>query len=683
MNIRFPRRLVPGLLLAGVATVGLVRAEKMNLDRIAPPPADQPIPTLDFFREPLLQAPAVNPAGTHVAAIIASGEDHTGLMVYSLKTQQKETLTFTGERDIGNARWLGNNRVMFDISLRKTGGSGLYASDVGALSSPFPLLQFVGVTVVAIPPGDRTHPLVRISADSMVTGRQAEVVVLNTDIRTGKIQDFTQQSSGGDKFTEAEEDNARHIIGRNPFLATATRFDLSYFADKEGRLAFGTSSTDGVLELFRLAGGRWEKCPADLEEVQVVDCGDNPGELVVVGQRGGGKPRPLQVIDGATGATKMVLRQDPAYDFNGYLYRDPGSHNIVGAMSDGSGPEFLWFTEAYRNLQKAVDQIFPGMAVRIIGGDDAGRMVLLSTFSDRQPPIYNWVDLEKHTAGLITNSRPWIDPKRMRRMGMIKYKTRDGRKLDAYLMMPAGATKQNPPPLIVLPHDNAEQRSVWGFDPEAQFFASRGYAVLQPNYRGSAGYRWMFPTEDDWDYRKMREDVADATRLVAGSGLVDSHRIAIMGTSFAGYLALAGAAFEPDLYQCAIAVSPVCDWAKTMEDLKFSQYRDFTYSRLMRKLGDPRQQAEKFDAISPLRHAGSIKAAVLIAYGEFDSSSAISQMKEIASTVRRNQVPADTISYLNEQHGVHYLEHQVNLYDQTVAFLGAHLGSAKSAPAAR
>ena len=127
-----------------------------------------------------------------------------------------------------------------------------------------------------------------------------------------------------------------------------------------------------------------------------------------------------------------------------------------------------------------------------IQGNDAQNIFLVATYSDRQPVRYSWVDLDKHTGGLIKDSMPWIDPKRMRPESAIKFKTRDGRELDAYLTLPAGASKKNPPPLVVVPHGGPWLRENWGFDREAQFLASRGYAVLKPNYRGSYGYDWMF-----------------------------------------------------------------------------------------------------------------------------------------------------------------------------------------------
>jgi dipeptidyl aminopeptidase/acylaminoacyl peptidase len=393
----------------------------------------------------------------------------------------------------------------------------------------------------------------------------------------------------------------------------------------------------------------------------------------VLGPRQDNQPRPLEVMEAATGKVVEVLVQDKAYDANAWLYRDPVSHNIVGAIYDRAGPHVVWFSEAYRNLQKLVDGLFPGQVVRIIGNDEAGKMVLLRTFSDRQPSIYSWVDLEKHTAGLIKNSAPWIDPKRMQPMSAIKFKTRDGRQLDAFVTMPAGASKQNPPPLVVLPHRSSGWQDSWGYNDEVQFLANRGYAVLQPNYRGSTGSSWMFPTDDEWAYRKMHEDVTDATKAFAASGLVDRNRVAIMGTNFGGFLALSGAAYEPGLYRCCVAISATPDWARNISDFKRSKFSDAWFTRMVRKLGDPKKDPEKWDAISPLRHADQIRGPVFYATGEYDDSIDLSGMKDLASAVERNHLQVESKTYANEASGVRHLSNKVDLYSRIEAFLTKNL----------
>jgi dipeptidyl aminopeptidase/acylaminoacyl peptidase len=470
-------------------------------------------------------------------------------------------------------------------------------------------------------------------------------------------------------------------VSRYPVLKKETGGDYQYIADREGKLAFGCKIQDGHLSLHQLVGDTWQQCPEDLEEIAVFDAGDNPGEIVVRGERKDGKPRPLEVMDATSGKVLNVLWQDPAYDFNGWLYRDPKTNRILGAIGEKSGPYSVWFDEGMRNLQKTLDKMFPGQVVRIIGNDEAGKVFLIVTFSDRQPPIYSLVDLEKHTAGMFKNPMPWIDPQRMQPMGVMKFKTRDGKQFDAYVTLPKGATKQNPPPLVVLLHNNGAPEGgyfvndTWGFNAEVQFLASRGYAVLQPNYRSSPGCSWMYPEADEWAFRKMHEDVTDATKALIATGLVDRNRVAISGIRFGGYLALCGVAFEPSLYRCAVAVSPVCDYGKLMEDQKYFKNRSPYYARMCLKLGDPKNDPERFSAMSPLKHADDIRVPVLISEGEYDQSVELGMAADLVSAVKQKGIPAESIKFLNESAGVRDLDHRVELFERIESFLAKNMGA--------
>jgi dipeptidyl aminopeptidase/acylaminoacyl peptidase len=667
--------MLPVCILGAIAATAFA-ADKLDLSRITPVPAGEQIPVQDFFRLRALQDPTVNPSGTHIAALVGGLDDHTSLMVYDLKTQKDEYIGARGDSDIDSVRWLTDDRLNYRISVMKLGGFIMAGARVGSLQNSYPILQNFNGALIAVPPNDRTHPLISVARGSEVTGQYGEVMSVNAAMETGKFLDLSGGGAliGGKALHDVSEDNVLHIYKHYPTLKTPDGFDLQYLADKEGQLAFGATSTNGQLSLFRLAGDNWEKSPVDLEENQIIGCGDKPGELVALGARKDNKPRALEIIDGATGQVVDTLFQDKAYDCNAWLYRDPVSHLIVGAIYDRAGPHVVWFDEGYRTLQKMVDALFPGQIVRIIGNDEVGKMMLISVFSDRQPAVYSWVDLQQKKAGLIGNSMPWIDSKRMQPMNVMKFKTRDGRQLDAYVTLPAGASKQNPPPLVVLPHRSSGWRDTWGYNAEVQFLASRGYAVLQPNYRGAgSGTSWMFPTEDEWAFRKMADDVTDATKTIIASGLIDRNRVAIMGTDFGGYIALSGAAFEPGLFRCAVAVSAVADWGKLIDDYRHNKFSGPYFTRMVYKLGDPKADPEKWDAISPLRHADQIRCPVFVAWGEYDSPLNISGMKDLASTVERNHIATESVSFLNEAEGVRHIGHKVELYTRIEAFLAKNL----------
>ncbi len=676
MNLRPQIRRALGAAVLSTLLAAVASAEKFDLSRVTPVPATEPIPVQDFFRPRLLQEPRLNQAGTHIAAIVTAGEDKHQLLVYSLKTQKFETVGGAGDKDIYEAYWLNNSRLIFSLSKQKMYGLGLLATDVGSLGRGYPLLQYCGSQLIAVPLKDQLRPLVWNRYDALSSNPvDLGAAIVDSSIQTGSLIDLTRASSSGSDLMDARDNNLKHIVTRYPVPRPGITY--GYQADREGRLAFAFTSDNGDVAMSRLVDNRWEKCPVDLEQIDVVGHGDEPGQVLVVGPRQEGKPRALQLLDAATGQLGQVLLQDQEYDFDGWIYHHPVNRQILGAVFQRNGPRVVWFSEEYRKMQKALDGFFPGVVVRIIGSDEAQNLFLIATFSDRQPTIYSWVDLEKRTAGLFKNSAPWIDPQRMRPMSIIKFKTRDGHQLDAYLTMPAGASKQNPPPLVVLPHGGPRVRDTWGFDGEVQFLASRGYAVLQPNYRGSTGYRWMFPEEDEWDFRKMHDDVTDATKAMIASGLIDGRRVAIMGGSFGGYLAVSGVVNEPDLYRCAVTLAGVFDWEQLIKDKKFDQYESPTYRRMLRKLGDPKQQPEKFEAISPGRHADRIKVPVFVSGGKDDQTVEIEQSKRLIAALERFKIPHETYIVGEEGHGMAHLSKRVELYTRIEAFLAKNLPPAK------
>ena len=663
------------------ATELISGANNYDLSRVTPVPANEQIPVVDFFRPLALQRPELNRSGSHIAAIVTVEADHHDLLVYERETQKVQRIGGIGDKDIGQFWWLNDSRLMFRLSTWKLYSLGMLAADLGKFNEAYPLLQFYGSQVIAVPTDNNLLPLVWNRYDGLDDSRKdLGAATINPDISTGKYINLLGANAVWSDAVIARENNEKHIVSRFPLPGPGV--GAGYLADKDGRLEFAFTIQDGVETMHRLVDNHWEKCPVDLDRIDVIDCADEPGQLVVLGPRQVGKPRALQLMDGATGQLGRVLLQDEAYDFygeglsEGRLYRDPSSHRILGATYERNGPTAVWFDEGYGKLQGIMERFFPGVVVRILGSDAAQKIFLVVTFSDRQPAIYSWVDPEKRSAALIKKSAPWIDPNRMRPMSIISFKTRDGRKLDAYLTLPAGASKENPPPLVVLPHGGPWVRDSWGFDGEVQFLASRGYAVLQPNYRGSNGYGWMFPWEDNWDFLKMHDDVTDATRAVIKSKLIDGSRVAILGTSFGGYLALTGVINEPSLYRCAVTIAGVSDWAQQVKDKKYYQFDSGTYGYFLRKIGDPDKDVEKFDAISPGRHVDRIRVPIFVAHGKEDEIVDIGQSKRLISELKKYNVPYESLLASEEGHGMAHLKNEVELYTRIDAFLAKNLASA-------
>jgi dipeptidyl aminopeptidase/acylaminoacyl peptidase len=662
------------LSLALAAGVPGLAAPQLDLDRVTPVPADQPIPTQDFFRPRVLTQPTLNRAGTHIAAVITAGEDKHQLYIHDIANEKFEVLGDGGAREIYNVSWLNDSRVIFHVASRKMYGLGLLAANVGNLDRAYPVRQYSGSSLVSIPLKNPLFPLVWNRYD-FETGFDEGVAIINTNITTGTMVDLTAAGRSSGSYSAVLDQNLKTFKSNYP-KPTGSALTYGYMTDKEGELAYCFRSDQGNLSLLRLEGGKWVPCPVDLEEIDVLGNANEPGQLLVRARANDGKPMPLRFMEAATGKLGDVVLQDAAYDFNGWLYYNRPTGDVLGASFHKSGPRMVWFNEQYAALQKILDDMFPKQVVRIRSNDDKHQVFLVATSSDTHPESYHWVNLQTRKAGIFRNSAPWIDPQRMQPMKILSFKTRDGHKLDAYLTLPAGASKENPPPLVVLCHGGPWARDLWGFDGQVQFLAHHGYAVLQPNYRGSTGSVGRFPADDEYDFIKMHHDVTDAVKTVAASGIVDKNRIGIMGGSFGGYLAVSGVAHEPGMYRCAVTNAGVFDWALQLQAQKFNQYDAPSYGRMIKKLGDPKRDVAKYEAMSPIRHVANIRAPVFVAGGKDDQVVEIQQSRKLINALEQHKVPHEKYFAGGEGHGMAFLKNEVELQDLVLAFLDKNLKAA-------
>jgi dipeptidyl aminopeptidase/acylaminoacyl peptidase len=677
----WPKNVRPAAALALLILLpcAALAADKIDLERVAPVPADQPIPLQDFFRPLLFRRPVLNATGSHFAALVDTGRDHTALLICDLEKSSIRVLQGSSNKDISSLAWLDEQHLLMDMTADKQYASGVFIANATDLDDNYSVENYSATALVGVPKDSPMKPLLWIYRNAYDDGRDMGVRQIDARKRLGRNRD-----SDGSALANKDQDDfsaygtSASIVKSYPGPPRGEVAD-DYMADKDGNLAFLTTVKSGVFTLYRLADNRWQKCPVDLDDLVIIAAGDQAGELIVAGPREEGKPRPVQRLDAITGKLGEVLLQDKAYDLtNSSVYRHPATKNVIGLWFERSGLQTAWFDENYRTVQKILAGYFPGQIVSILGSDREQNRFFVSSYSDRQPVTYYVMDLKARSLKLVKCAAPWIDPKRMQAMNIFKFKTRDGHQLEGYLTLPAGASKQNPAPLVVLPHGGPHVRDAWGYNGEVQFLASRGYAVLQPNYRGSPGYTWMFPG-DLWAFRKMHDDVTDAVKAAKASGLVDPGRIAIMGGSFGGYLALCGAAFEPDLYRCAVTVAGVFDWEQMLREKKQDRYSDAAFGIYLRALGDPKTEQEKFAAISPLRHVDQVRIPVFVAHGKDDPVVDADESRRLIAELEKFHVPHEVLLVGGEGHGMDNLDNQVKLYGRIEAFLAKNLAPTTAA----
>lgn len=325
-------------------------------------------------------------------------------------------------------------------------------------------------------------------------------------------------------------------------------------------------------------------------------------------------------------------------------------------------------------LRQALQKAFEGNELRFISRSADGSKAIVFVQSDVAPGEYLLFDTQTKKASMLRAARRWIDLKKMRPKEPIALQARDGLPLKGYLTRPAG---NGPHPLIVLPHGGPHGvRDVWSFDWEAQLFASRGYAVLQVNFRGSGGYGMDFEAAGyrQWGAR-MQDDLTDATRWAIDQKIAPADRICIYGASYGGYAALMGAAREPKLYRCAIGYAGVYDLEMMFRsgDIPGSKL-GMSYLNLV--LGN---DAAELQARSPVALASAIEVPVLLIHGKEDWRADYKQATRMKAELERLKKPVEWLSLRGEGHGVYDDATRLQVYEGILKFLDAHLGARQTA----
>jgi dipeptidyl aminopeptidase/acylaminoacyl peptidase len=656
----------------GMATVA---AAALELDRLDPVPADRPIPIQDFFRPAVFSSPQLNPAGTHVAALSSGGSDGYQLIVHDIEAGESRVVEGVGSMDVTSFRWLGNDRIAFHTVTDRQRQGALLAVNEKGRSRPYPLIQGGGVYIIGVPLDERESPVAWVNANG-VTDTQGEVVVLDTAVDSATIVDTTGNEVPQGAYEQIVEQNRRAVKSHVTLLGFGA--SASYQPDAEGRLSHAIVTNDGLESLHAWNDGKWTRSPVDLETMTVHGAGIDHGQVLVSLNRFDGEVSPVHLMNAATGELGAEILRDSAYDFTGWIIRHPGNGALVGLGYHRTMPTFVWFDEGYRAVYNMLKSSFPKKIVQIVSVDDAASVFIVGVYDDRTPISYHIANLTERTVGPLKTSRPWLDENRLSRVSMIKFKTAEGHRLDAFITLPRGVSASNPAPLVVLPHSGLGLNGQWsrdtlGYHAMAQFLASRGYGVLQPNYRGTPGTNWMFPEADQWDFLKMHDDVTRATQTALKTKLFDPERVAIMGDQFGAYLALSGAVHEPDLYRCVVGMNGRYDMVEVMRELRFNLHSSGPVNRLNYKLGEPGKNREKFRQISPINFVDQMKAPMLVTQGRDNPSLHRLESRRLLGALDRADVPHDSIFTEREGWGELDLENRMEVMAKIEQFLARNL----------
>jgi acetyl esterase/lipase len=397
------------------------------------------------------------------------------------------------------------------------------------------------------------------------------------------------------------------------------------------------------------------------------------GSSMLLATSAGAETARLVRIDLASGGTE-VLAGDPAADIAGVkIHPDTREPQIVSVQK--ARTEYLILDESVAADVAAIRALHPGDP-SIQNADDADRVWLVGFTNDAGPVPYYAYDRQTGASQFLFEHQPQLSRYQLAPMEPFSYTARDGLTVHGYLTFPPNSARSQLPAVLNV-HGGPWARDRWGFGPEAQWFANRGYLCIQVNFRGSTGYGKAFINAGDREWgAAMQDDLSDAVAHVIAQGWADPARIAIYGGSYGGYAALAGATFTPDLYRCAVDIVGPSNLITLIETIP--PYWAPLIAQFHRRVGDPEKDKDFLWSRSPLSAADRITIPLLIAQGANDPRVKQAESEQIVAALEKAGIDHDYMLFPDEGHGFAKPENRLKFYAEAERFLAKHLGGLAS-----
>ena len=630
-----------------------------------------------FFRAPDIESTALSPSGRWLAMTTAIRGSRIGLVVFDLKEWKLERVAaLFVDADVDDAGWVNDEQLIFSIGDRQRGGGdqrwwpGLFS--VPRAGGPFRTLVKVDDPFLTSRTGPGREPLSpKHELLHVPSGGGNEVLI--GEWRFNGVGDFTHINA---KRLDV-------VTGRTVSVSQGVPPDARrWMFDASGAPRLVLTSKDGneTVRWREAAGDNW-RVLAEFARYRAPFMprfvgGD--GELYVTMASGTAGVSQLHRFDFATGKpVPEPLVSTPGFDFQGRLVSESQSSRVLGVRVVTDAETTVWFDKRLGELQAQADQRWPGRINRIdcrrCEHDDMTAVV--RSFSDTDPGQI-WVYRQADTAWRkVGDVRAGVEPQRMATTDFARVKMRDGLEIPVWVTLPPGQAKQ-PRPAVVLVHGGPWVRGRhWGWDGDAQFLASRGYVVIEPEFRGSTGYgQKLFRAGWRQWGQAMQDDVADALGWAVGKGWVDADKVCIAGASYGGYATLMGLIRHPALYRCGVAWVAVTDprllfkW-NSISDVS-EEARQYDYPTL---IGDPVKDAAMIDSVTPVLLADRIKVPVMLAFGLADRRVPIVHGERMRDALTAAGNPPLWVTYPDEGHGFFKLENRLDFMRRMEAFLARQL----------
>ncbi|MDD5361282.1 MAG: S9 family peptidase [Ignavibacteria bacterium] len=598
------------------------------------------IPLKDFFRNPDKTGYQMSPDGKYIS-YLAPWENRLNVFVQMMGEKDAVRVTSAKERDISGYFWKGNDRIVFLLDSGGDENYKLFSVDKDGNNSKL-------LTPAEKVKAEIVDDLEDIDNEMLISMNQRNPSVFDVyriNLATGELKQIAE--------------NPGNII--------------NWITDHDGKLRMAIAS-DGVNNILMYRDNEDEP----FREVLSTNFRDEISPLffsfdnkyIYASSNLGRDKSAIVKFDIASGKEIETLYENSDVDVSGLSYSKKRKVlTYISYVKDKREMKFLdEITEKrYERLKNELN----GYEIVISGANKNEDKFLVRTYSDRSLGAYYYYDESKNDFYKITDVSPWINENELSPQKPVQYTSRDGLTIHGYLTLPLGVEPKNLP-VVINPHGGPWARDNWGYNPEIQFLANRGYAVLQMNFRGSTGFGKKFweASFREWGL-KMQDDITDGVKWLEDQGIADPKRVAIYGGSYGGYATLAGVTFTPDLYACAVdyvGVSNMFTFMKTIPPY-WEPFRKMMYEMV----GNPEKDSALFKSISPVFHTDKIKAPLFVAQGKNDPRVNINESDQMVKAMRDRGLEVEYLVKDNEGHGFRNEENRFDFYAGMEKFFAKHL----------
>jgi dipeptidyl aminopeptidase/acylaminoacyl peptidase len=615
------------------------------------------IPVKDFFKNPEFSGLQLSPNGKYLA-VLSPIKDRRNIVIMEVDgLKNPRPLTSLTKQDIAGFFWANNDKIVFTLDSDGNEAFSLFVVNRDGKPKIKTLVAAMAgrsASVVHVLPDDPEHILVQYNGRRI---RAADLYKLPLDSRWN---------------SKRKKNSKMKIVAKNPGDVQG------WVVDHDGDVR-GAYSVNGLRGKFHYKAKNEDDFRV-LREFNILDEGMNPlsfdwdNQTMFVASNVGRDKSAIYKFNPEKNEMGELIFAHDEVDVSG-LMMSRKQKKLLGISYFDDYPQRVYFDKDAEAQMKRLSDAFPGKRVSVTSQSEDEMLQILVVGNDRDPGNYYLYDKKSGQVSFLLSVTNSINPEDMSPMNPIRFKSRDGLTMRGYLTVPKHTDGKNLP-LIVNPHGGPfGVRDFWGYNPEHQFFASRGYATVQVNYRGSGGYGRKFEQAGyggKWG-AEMQNDITDTVNYLVKEGIVDPNKVCIYGASYGGYATMAGLTFTPDLYKCGINYVGVTDVGLLFESMP--KYWEPLKEVMKVQIGDP-EDKELMNRMSPLAHVDKIKAPLMIVHGAQDPRVVKQHANDLRDALEDRDISLSDDEWImktNEGHGFRKEENRIELYQKMEKFLAKYL----------